>query len=91
MDFDDQLEFAFKILVKNQDILTYCQNRFRYISIDEAQDTSKIQHMIIRLLASRHKNIFMVGDEDQSIYGFRAAYPQALLEFNTVYQTRYED
>ncbi|WP_049962604.1 ATP-dependent helicase [Ruminococcus sp. HUN007] len=85
MDFDDQLEFALKILLKNQDILTYCQNRFRYISIDEAQDTSKIQHMIIRLLASRYKNIFMVGDEDQSIYGFRAAYPQALLEFNTVY------
>ncbi len=85
MDYDDQLEFAFKILLKNQDILTYCQNRFRYISIDEAQDTSKIQHMIIRLLANRYRNIFMVGDEDQSIYGFRAAYPQALLEFNTVY------
>lgn len=85
MDYDDQLEFALKILVKNPDILAWYQNRFRYISIDEAQDTSKIQHMIIRLLARQHRNIFMVGDEDQSIYGFRAAYPQALLEFQKVY------
>ncbi len=85
MDYDDQLEFALKILVKNPDILAWYQNRFRYICIDEAQDTSKIQHMIIRLLASKNKNIFMVGDEDQSIYGFRAAYPQALLEFKDVY------
>ena len=85
MDYDDQLEFAFRILLKNPDILSYFQNRFRYISIDEAQDTSRIQHMIIRLLVSKYKNIFMVGDEDQSIYGFRAAYPQALLEFQKVY------
>ncbi len=85
MDYDDQLEFALKILLNNPDILSYYQNRYRYINIDEAQDTSKIQHMIIRLLASRYKNIFMVGDEDQSIYGFRAAYPQALLEFQSVY------
>ncbi len=85
MDYDDQLEFALKILVKNPDILAYYQNKFRYISIDEAQDTSKIQHMIIRLLARQHQNIFMVGDEDQSIYGFRAAYPQALLEFQKIY------
>jgi len=85
MDYDDQLEFALKILVKNPDILGYYQNKFRYISIDEAQDTSKIQHMIIRLLAGKYRNIFMVGDEDQSIYGFRAAYPQALLEFKKIY------
>lgn len=85
MDYDDQLDFALRILLKNPDILSYYQNKFRYISIDEAQDTSKIQHIIIRLLARAHKNIFMVGDEDQSIYGFRAAYPQALLEFKKVY------
>lgn len=85
MDYDDQLDFALKILLKNPDVLSYFQNRFRYISIDEAQDTSKIQHMIIRLLARSHRNIFMVGDEDQSIYGFRAAYPQALLEFKDIY------
>ncbi len=85
MDYDDQLEFALKILVKNPDILNYYQERFKYINVDEAQDTSKIQHMIIRLLTSKYKNIFMVGDEDQSIYAFRAAYPQALLEFDKVY------
>ena len=85
MDFDDQLEFALKILVKNPDILNFYQERFKYINVDEAQDTSKIQHMIIRLLTSKYKNIFMVGDEDQSIYAFRAAYPQALLEFDKVY------
>lgn len=56
-----------------------------YICVDEAQDTSKIQHAIIALLASKTKNLFMVGDEDQSIYGFRAAYPEALLSFETHY------
>ncbi len=85
MDYDDQLEYALKILIKNPDILNYYQEKFKYINVDEAQDTSKIQHMIIRLLASKYKNIFMVGDEDQSIYAFRAAYPQALLEFDKVY------
>lgn len=49
--------------------------------MDEAQDTSKIQHIIIGLLAGEQGNLFMVGDEDQSIYGFRAAYPEALLNF----------
>lgn len=85
MDYDDQLEFALRILLNNPDILAFFQNKFRYICIDEAQDTSKIQHMIIRLLAKKEQNIFMVGDEDQSIYGFRAAYPQALLEFQKIY------
>ena len=51
----------------------------------EAQDTSKIQHAILRLLAAKSRSIFMVGDEDQSIYGFRAAWPQALLEFEQVF------
>ncbi len=85
MDYDDQLEFALKILLNNPDILNFYRNKYKYVSIDEAQDTSKIQHIIIRLLVSGHKNIFMVGDEDQSIYGFRAAYPQALLEFKDIY------
>ncbi len=85
MDYDDQMEFALKILLNNPNILDYYQNRYPYINVDEAQDTSKIQHIIIRLLASKYKNIFMVGDEDQSIYGFRASYPQALLEFTKIY------
>lgn len=81
MDFDDQMVFAYRVLRKHPDILAYYQRKYRYICVDEAQDTSKIQHVILRLLASEHRNIFLVGDEDQSIYGFRAAWPQALLEF----------
>ena len=81
MDFDDQLVYARRILRRYPEILKYCQDRFPYICLDEAQDTSAIQHDIVRLLASRDRHIFMVGDEDQSIYGFRAACPQALMEF----------
>src|SRR5699024_7192363 len=66
-------------------ILQAVQKRYRWFCVDEAQDTSKIQHVIIRLLAGESGNLFMVGDEDQSIYGFRAAYPQALTEFDRVY------
>lgn len=85
MDFDDQLVFACRILRQHPDILAWFQERYRYLCVDEAQDTSKIQHIILRLLAAAHNNIFMVGDEDQSIYGFRAAWPQALLEFEHSY------
>ena len=85
MDFDDQMIYALTILKSYPTVLDYFQERFRYICVDESQDTSKIQHEIIRLLASKYRNIFMVGDEDQSIYGFRAAYPQALLNFKTDY------
>ena len=81
MDFDDQMVFAFRVLRREPDILAYYQQRCRYLSLDEAQDTSKIQHAILALLARAHRNYFVVGDEDQSIYGFRAAWPQALLEF----------
>jgi DNA helicase-2/ATP-dependent DNA helicase PcrA len=81
MDYDDQLIYAHQILLKAPDILEMFQNKFTYICVDEAQDTSKIQHTIIQLLAGKQGNLFMVGDEDQSIYGFRAAYPQALTEF----------
>ena len=66
-------------------MLAYFQQRYKYFCVDESQDTSKIQHEIIRLLAGRSLNLFMVGDEDQSIYGFRAAYPQALMDFEQVY------
>jgi len=85
MDFDDQLSYALRILKRFPAVLEHFQDRFPYICVDESQDTSRIQHDIIRLLAKKHGNIFMVGDEDQSIYGFRAAYPQALLEFEKEY------
>lgn len=81
MDYDDQMLYAYNILRKDPGVLAYFQNRYPYICVDEAQDTSKIQHAIIALLADGTGNLFMVGDEDQSIYGFRAAYPEALLSF----------
>ena len=81
MDYDDQMVYAYRILKGSKFVLDYYQKQYRYICVDEAQDTSKIQHMIINLLAKADGNIFMVGDEDQSIYGFRAAYPDALLNF----------
>ena len=81
MDYDDQMIYAYRMLCKHPQILRHFQQRYRYFCVDEAQDTSKIQYAILALLASASGNLFMVGDEDQSIYGFRAAYPQALLDF----------
>ena len=86
MDYDDMLYNAYYALTKNKQILKKYHDRFKYINVDEAQDTSYIQHKIIQLLAVRHNNIFMVGDEDQSIYAFRAAYPKALLDFENNYK-----
>lgn len=86
MDYDDQMVMALDILTKHSDVLKYYHDRFRYICVDEAQDTSKIQHEIIKLLAKSGGNIFMVGDEDQSIYAFRGAYPDALTDFEKTYK-----
>ena len=85
MDYDDQMVYAKTILEKHADVLTHFQDMFPYICVDESQDTSKIQHAIIQRLAQKNGNIFMVGDEDQSIYGFRAAYPEALMQFEQTY------
>lgn len=85
MDYDDQLKYALNVLTAYPQLLQTLRGRYRYLCVDEAQDTSKIQHEIIKLLASESGNIFMVGDEDQSIYGFRAAYPRALLDFEKTY------
>jgi DNA helicase-2/ATP-dependent DNA helicase PcrA len=86
MDYDDQMVFAYKFLLNDDRILSHYQEMYKYICVDESQDTSKIQHKIIEILASKYRNIFMVGDEDQSIYGFRAAYPKALLNFEHTYK-----
>lgn len=85
MDYDDQMVYALTMLKVSSQILDYFQEMYKYICVDEAQDTSKIQHQIIAVLANKYKKIFMVGDEDQSIYGFRAAYPEALLSFEKNY------
>lgn len=89
MDYDDQIVFAKLFLKKRPQLLTDFQAQYQYICVDEAQDTSKIQHEIIKMLASKTNNIFMVGDEDQSIYCFRAAYPRALLDFTDMYINPY--
>ena len=85
MDYDDQMVYAKRILELHPDVLAHFQDTFPYICVDESQDTSRIQHAIIHLLAQKTGNLFMVGDEDQSIYGFRAAYPSALMRFEQTY------
>lgn len=85
MDYDDQMIYAYRLLKGSPELLSYYRDKYRYICVDEAQDTSKIQHIIIGLLAGENGNLFLVGDEDQSIYGFRAAYPEALLHFEKNY------
>ena len=87
MDYDDQIIYANLILDKRQDILDYYQDRYRYILVDEAQDTSKLQFEVINKLSAKYKNVFYVGDEDQSIYGFRGADPSALLRFKQNYKS----
>lgn len=85
MDYDDMCAYALAALQTDAALLARFRERFQYISVDEAQDVSKLQHALIALLAGRDGNLFMVGDEDQSIYGFRAAYPRALLSFKESY------
>lgn len=85
MDFDDLLITAARYMDEYADMLTLLQQQYKYINVDEAQDTSRLQHSIIQKIAARYGNICMVGDEDQSIYGFRAAYPESLLSFDATY------
>jgi len=73
LDFDDLLMKAVFMLRDHPDILFYYQQRYRYILVDEFQDTNTAQYELVKLLAGMHRNIFVVGDEDQSIYGFRGA------------------
>jgi Superfamily I DNA and RNA helicases len=85
IDFDDMLLIAHTVLVENPPLLAKYQKRFAYILTDESQDTSLLQHKIIELLAKPKGNLFVVGDDDQSIFGFRAAEPKYLLEFPQVF------
>lgn len=85
LDFDDMLTMAYDILRKQPDLLKTSQHQYRYILMDESQDTSLVQNKIVELLAQPQNNLFLVGDDDQSIFSFRAADPQYLLNFRTVY------
>ncbi len=82
IDFDDMLTLALQILKSNKNMLNKYRNIYRYIQVDEGQDTSKIQNEIINLLAYPNNNLFIVADDDQSIYGFRGACPEDLINFN---------
>lgn len=82
LDFDDMLTFTYKILTENSNLLNHYRRMYDYFQLDEGQDTSKLQFQIIKLLALPKNNIFVVADDDQSIYGFRGANPQELLNFN---------
>ena len=85
IDFHDQNNLALQYLKEDPELLKSYQNQFQYVCVDEAQDTNQVQYELIRLIASSNNNIFMVGDEDQSIYGFNGSYPEALLNFRDVY------
>lgn len=81
MDYDDILLYALTFLQKIPGLLNLFRVRYPYINVDESQDISKVQLEILKLLSPDGKNLFMVGDEDQSIYGFRGAYPEGILGF----------
>lgn len=80
-DFDDLMTICIRLLRENKEILSAWQAQFRYILVDEFQDISPIQYEIIRLLAAPENNLFVVGDDDQSIYGFRGASPDSMKRF----------
>ena len=81
LDFDDLLTETLRLLETDKDALEYLSGRFRYIHVDEFQDTNRVQYEIVRLLSSVHGNLFCVGDDDQSIYGWRGAKIENILEF----------
>ena len=81
IDFDDIINFTIKILLENVDVLEYYTNKFKYILVDEYQDTNKSQFTLITMLASKHGNITAVGDSDQGIYSFRGADITNILNF----------
>ncbi len=81
IDFDDMLTLAYEAFKSNPDLLNRYRNRYKYIQVDEGQDTSRIQNEIIKLISKPNNNLFIVADDDQSIYGFRGAVPEELLDF----------
>ena len=85
MDFDDLLVNAYRLLSGNPEVLSSYQDRFRHISVDEYQDTNHVQYQITNLLASRYKNLMVVGDDDQSIYSWRGADITNILAFEKDY------
>ena len=85
VDFDDLLRLPVELFLHHPEVLEMYQNRYRYILIDEYQDTNEVQYKLVKLLASKRKNLFVVGDPDQSIYQFRGANYKNILNFERDY------
>lgn len=86
MDFDDLLIKTIDLFRRNEEVLNYYQNRFKYIHIDEFQDTNAVQLELAKMLSSKWNNIFVVGDDDQSIYGWRGADVRNILDFEKFFK-----
>ena len=86
MDFDDLIVKTVELFKKNPDVLEFYQNKFKYIMVDEYQDTNKAQYEFVRLLAEKYKNICVVGDDDQCIYAWRGADISNILNFEKDYK-----
>lgn len=85
IDFDDMLLKAYQCMQENQECLAWLRDKYQYIQVDEYQDTNFLQRDLIYLLAGEHGNLAVVGDDDQSIYGFRGARPEVMLRFQDFY------
>ena len=85
VDFDDLLKRPVELLMSNEDVLDKYQEKFKYILIDEYQDTNEVQYKLVKLLASKYRNLFVVGDVNQSIYGFRWSNYKNILNFEKDY------
>ena len=86
VDFDDLLMLPIILFNENKDILAHYQERFKYILVDEYQDTNEVQYVLTKMLSAKHKNICVVGDPDQSIYGFRGSNYRNILNFEKDYK-----
>ena len=86
LDFDDMLVYTYELFTQRKDILAMWQQKFQYILIDEFQDINQLQYDIIRMLALPENNLFIVGDDDQSIYRFRGSKPEIMLHFGEDYK-----
>ena len=85
LDFDDMILYCYELFTQRKDILAAWQKKFQYILVDEFQDINQLQYDIVRMLARPQNNLFIVGDDDQSIYHFRGARPEIMLNFNRDY------
>ena len=85
IDFDDMLVVCYELFASRPDVLAMWQKRFRYILVDEFQDINRVQYDVLRMLALPENNLFVVGDDDQAIYGFRGADPEIMFRFGKDY------